>query len=263
MSGLIWVVKPDEVEVEVSRWVESCGSFLRVESLTQFTGNKVYALTVTDFSKSDDSKVRVIFTVPHAHEPAGTAACIDVVNQLLVGDDLEGNPTDIDRAAALSSLILTFIPDANPFGRSRSPVRWWDGVEYTNEEFLNVAFGVGEDGSRFPRYGRWCSLEHKPKTLGIVYEKVWDHVYVEPNRDWSSSYYRFLIRLLPRHRYNLVLNLHQTEFERQPYNCEVILPVLQDELPEEIRRYNLSWGLSLVEALRVAGGEIRSPSLSL
>jgi len=254
----MWIAKPEEVKAKVSDWVQRYPDFLFVEMLTQFTGHKVYALTVTDKSVKDESKVRVIFAVPHAHEPAGTAACINVINQLLTGGDLEGRPTDIDRSVALNKLILSFIPDANPYGRAKSPEKWWDGTKCTNEEFLNIAFGVDEDGGRFHRYGRWCSLEHKPKTIGIVYEKVWDHVYVEPNRDWSSSYFKLMIRLLPRHKRNLFLDLHQTEFEKQPYNAEVILPAPQEELPGDIKRCNVKWGQYLIETLSKAGANVKS-----
>ena len=249
-----WISKPEEVEAKITEWINRHQDLLRLEFVTQFTGHRVYALTVTDKSIRDESKVRCIFAVPHAHEPAGTAASIDVINQLLTGVNLRGEPTDIDREEALRRLILTFIPVANPYGMERSPERWWDGTKYTNEEFLNIAFGVDQDGKRFHRYGRWCSLEHKPMRIGIVYEKVWHHTYVEPNRDWSSSYFKLLFKLLPEHKTNLLLDLHQTEFERSPYNAEVILPTLQDELPREIRRYNEEWGVKLVDALEKAGG---------
>jgi len=244
-----WVSEPEEVEAMITGWVKEYPSLISVESITQFTGHRVHALSVTDKSVKDEAKVRGIFIVPHAHEPAGTAACMDVVNHLLTGESLMGEATEMDRRGALAKLILTFVPDANPYGRSRSPERWWDGAKYSNEDFLNIAFGVDEDGGRFHRYGRWCSLEHKSKTIGIVYEKVWHYTYVEPNRDWSSSYYKILFKMLPENRYNLILELHQTEFESQPYNAEVMLPILQENLPEKIRKYNEEWGRDLVEAL--------------
>ena len=82
-----------------------------MEKLTQYTGHKVYALTVTNKSTQNQTKPRAIFAVPHAHEPAGTAACMSVIDHLLTGEDPEGFPTDINRKDALNKLILTFIPD--------------------------------------------------------------------------------------------------------------------------------------------------------
>jgi hypothetical protein len=128
-----------------------------------------------------DADTRLLVTVPHAHEPAGTAACVDVLCQLITGTHLDGTKADLPVETINQRLFITFVPDSNPQGRSRSPERVWDGIHYDNETFLKIAFGIATDGSRFGRYPEWRFSEHKPKRVGIIYEQVDDDLWVEPN----------------------------------------------------------------------------------
>jgi hypothetical protein len=143
---------------------------------------------------------------------------------------------------------LTFIPDGNPEGRSRSPEEFWDGSKYTNDEFLGYAFGIDTEGNRFKRVDRWHPSEEQCARVGIAYEKIEEDTYVEPNRDWGSSLFRLLHQVTARHTYDQLLDLHQTEFENSPHNCEILLPVIWEDLPDHIRQYSSQWAQEVTQA---------------
>ncbi len=255
MSELkFWPAKPEQYEPLIRSWAQQFPDLVQLEGITQPTGHTVYALTITDPGIPLDRKKPLLFDVPHAHEPAGTVASLRVINQLLTGKDLDGRPTDIDREQALRRLVLCFIPDANPAGRARAPEDVWDGTKYTNEEFLKIAFGVDAmTGERFTRYDRWREQEHDVQQLGIVWEPLGNGVYVEPNRHKTSSLMRLVHRFWERYELARRLSLHQTEFEGRPYNCMILLPIIHEELPPEIRAKNEAWGEKVVAAWREAG----------
>ncbi|MCC6446040.1 MAG: hypothetical protein IT210_21625 [Armatimonadetes bacterium] len=243
-----WLVQPHRTEPKILEWAErySERAYLDIVRLRNHTA---YALTVTDRSRPDEAKKKSLFAVPHAHEPAGTAACMNILGELLDGCDLAGNPTALDREAMLASTLLTFIPDANPEGRSRAPVEMWDGSRFTNDEFLKYAFGIdGATGERFKRVDRWSAREERPSRIGIVYERIDETTYVEPNRDWGSSFFRLAHRLMDRWPYDQFIDLHQTEFENSPYNCMIILPVSWRTLPEPICAYSRAWADDITRA---------------
>ena len=72
----------------------------------QYAGRPVWALTVTDTSVSDDDKKKLIFFKPHAHEPAPIAAQMNVINQLLTGETLDGVPAEFDNRRVLRQCLL-------------------------------------------------------------------------------------------------------------------------------------------------------------
>lgn len=253
-----WLVMPDEVEPKILEWQERYPALVHVDHVQQYCGLKAYAVTISDKSVPDAEKKKHIFSQPHAHEPAPTAACMNVMNQLLERRGLDGNPTQLAVDALLSKTLLSFIADGNPDGRSRSPERYWDGTKWSNEEFWKWMRGIdAETGEAFKRVDRWSTREDHPKRIGIVYEQINEHEYVEPNRSWESSFFRLIHMLLDRHEYDQLLDLHQTEFVNSPSNCMVILPVLQDELPPEIRESNAAWAEEIVAAWATAGGHPR------
>jgi hypothetical protein len=251
-----WIVMPDEVDAQVARWHREHSEFLEIDCVTQYVGRKAYALTVTDKRVPAERRRKHLFAVPHAHEPAATAACTNFVHQLLAGRNLDGSPSRLDRDAILRGTILTFIADANPGGRARAPVRFWDGSRYTNDEFGQWMFGIdAASGGMFKRVGKWSDLEDHPTRVGIVYEQISAHEYVEPNRSQESSYSRLIRLVRAKHRYDQCLDLHQTEFEGDAeHDCMVVLPVINDELPASIRDWNRAWGEEVVAAWREAGG---------
>ena len=254
-----WIAYPHQVDAKVADWQARFPGLLDVDLLYQYTRHKVYALTVTDKRVPDQAKRKHLFFVPHAHEPAGTVGCMNFVSQLLTGKHLDGCPSTVDRESILRETLLTFIPDGNPYGRTRSPEPFWEGAHFNNTEFMSLVFGIDTlYWENFKRVARWSAKEDVPARLGIVYEQVNEYDYVEPNRgDEDASLVKLVAKLRERYIYDQVLNLHQTELEHcvQGENCFAILPALQDELSKEHQEYNLQWARELAEAWASVGGK--------
>ncbi len=247
-----WVSHPDDVERLLRRWRGR--DEVQVEEVRQWTGRPVFAITL---GRGD---VGILFHKPHAHEPAPCAAMMNVIAQLLDGRGLDESLPPLSPHLLLRRLTITFIPDANPGGTERAPVGWWDGTQYTCEEFWVWMRGRNpETGGMWERYDIWDirTVEPKPATIGIVYEQVSEHEYVEPNRHHRSSLFRLIFRLLERRNYAALVGLHQTEFVGELTNCEAILPIFFHEQPLEIRRREEQLGQRLVQAWRSAGGTPR------
>ena len=243
-----WLAMPQQVEAQVARWEREFPQRFHVESHTQYTGHRVFALTVSEDVSSAAGKPAAWFCVPHAHEPAGTAAIMDVIQQLLTGRDLAGQPAAFDYRAARERLTLVFNPDANPGGRTWAPCVWWDGSRYTNDEFWTWMRGVDpETGGMWKRVACWSLHDDHPLRRGIVYEQLNQHEFVEPNRDAGSSLVRLHRRMDERYRFRRAMHLHQTEFEGAEHNCMINLPVLQAELPPAIQAANVAWGQSVID----------------
>jgi len=252
-----WIVMPDEVEAKVLEWRERHGDIVSVESVRSYVGLPVYAVTVTDLTTPSEGKRKLVVHVPHAHEPGATAGCMDFLNALIEGAHLAGRPFGLDRRRVLEGALITIIPVANPDGRSRAPVRFWDGSRYTNDEFW--CFMRGKDratGKPWKRLGHWSTRVETdyPDPVGIVYEQVSPHEYVEPNRTTLSSLYKLIASHRARHEYDLILSVHQTEFVNSENNCMVILPCLQDELPAAVQARNKAVGEAILAAWVEAGG---------
>jgi len=239
---------PQQVEAQVLRWERAFSHLLRVEYLTQYTGQRCFALTVGPMGDAPGQRPAAWVCVPHAHEPAGTAAIMDIIEQLLTGRDLAGRPADFDYLAARQRLFVTFNPDANPGGRAWAPCLWWDGSKYTNEEFWTWMRGVDPQTlGMWQRVARWSLHEQQPLRRGIVYEQLNAHEFVEPNRDPGSSLVRLFRRMDAQYQFALSLHLHQTEFVGSTHSCMINLPVLQAELPEQIQAENVAWGQAIIQ----------------
>jgi hypothetical protein len=253
-----WVAYPHQVDAKVAAWQQRFPEYVEVEPLRQYTRHKVHGITVTDKRVPPEGKRCHLFFVPHAHEPAGTVACMSFINQLLTGKHLDGCPSTLLRETILRRTVLTFIPDGNPYGRARSPEPYWEGQHFTNEEFMGLVFGTDAlYWTRFKRVARWSTREEVPARLGLVYEQINEDEYVEPNRgDPSASLVRLVGRLRETWTYDQVLSLHQTEFEgyEEGENCMIILPERQPELSEERQAYNLQWAQELIEGWAEVGG---------
>jgi hypothetical protein len=192
---------------------------------------------------------------------------MNFVHQLLTGHHLDGTPSTLVREPVLQQTVLTFIPDANPFGRARCPEPFWEGQRYNNREFINMVFGIGELYSADPRKPQWerfkrvdafSMQESVPTRLGLVYEQVDEQRYVEPGRyDERASLVKLIQQLRTQYTYDQVLSIHQTEFEGLDIDCEAILPDLQSELPEERQAYNRQWAETLHAAWAGVGGTPR------
>lgn len=252
-----WLAKPHQTEPQILRWQENYPDLVDLDFIRQYVGLKAYAITVTNKKIPSDKKGKLIFAVPHAHEPAGTVGCMNFINQLLTGQHLDNSPSDIqNRDDILENCVLSFMPDANPDGRSRAPVDYWDGTLYSNDEFWTFMRGRDPETKKmWKRMGRWSIREENPETIGIVYEQVSAHEYVEPNRDFGSAYFRLIKRMGEKYGYGRWLDLHQTEFQNSKHNAMVILPIVQDELPEHIRTANVTWANEIVKRWKEAGAE--------
>jgi hypothetical protein len=264
-----WLVYPWQIEAQVARWQARFPALLRVDTEEQYTRHRLFALTVSDPAVPAGGKRRALFFVPHAHEPAGTAACMGFVHQLLTGHHLDGCPSTLQREVLLREAVLTFIPDGNPYGRARCPEPWWDGRRYNNREFINMVFGIGEVHSEDPLKPRWERFkrvesfdvaEEAPARIGLVYEQVSASGYIEPNRgDPRGALARLIARLTAEAPYDLALGLHQTEFEGAPdgQDCMIIVPELLAELAAPRQAETRALAGAILEAWRGVGGHPR------
>ena len=250
-----WLVRPQQVAAQIEKWAQAHPELVSLDPQKTYGGHTAYAVTVTDRKTSDEKKAKILFAQPHAHEPAATAGMMEFLAQLIEGRGLDGVKTAIDHKTILRRSVLTFIPDGNPDGRGRAPVEWWDGSKYSNKEFLEFAFGRTTAGERAKRVGRWSNKDQQPALLGIVYEQINDHEFVEPNRDLDSSYFKLVRRARAEREYDLHVELHQTEFENSPYQAMVILPFMQKELAPAIQKANEGAAAAVLKAWRDAGAK--------
>ena len=225
----------------------------------QMGGERVVGLTLGAQARGEAGRCRsrILIAVPHAHEPACTAAAVDFVHQVLTGASLDGSPTAFDRERILRESVITVLPDTNTQGRVRSPERCWDGTKYDNDAFLKVAFGVAAGGERFGRYPEWRYSEHVPERVGIVYEQVDEDLWVEPNTSRRSTHSRMIDSLFERYEYTHMLDMHQHEGDEA-----ALLPGDFELQSEERQAIIRAWGLALIEAWRKAGANPRpEPSI--
>ncbi len=252
-SDYNYCVFPDEVESFVAA-IKGAPE-LTVDVFSQYSGHLVYAFTLTDPNISRSEKQAMFVSRPHAHEPAGTAAMVELARALL-GDGIYHDMDDMWRKDILSRFVITLVPDANPFGSHRAPVKFWDGSEIPNEKFFLWMFGESGEkaGQRFPRVAHWDKREVTPPALlGIAYEQIDAQTYVEPNRDYRSTFFRSFFELDKRYKYDVWLDLHQTEFINSDRNAEVHLPTCYDDLSDELQAKHRALGEALHRRWRASG----------
>lgn len=253
-----WPALPHQVDKKVEEWKRTHPRQIRVDFLTQYSRRKVYALTVTDRTAPARRKKKLFIEVSHAHEPAGTVGCLNFIQQLLTGRHLDGRESSLDRGCLLREALITFVPDSNPGGRERAPVHFWDGSRYTNDEFWAWMRGIDPDTlGMFKRVARWSIKKENPLRIGIVYEQVNEHEYVEPNRDAGSSMMRLVKKYFKKWRYDQYLSLHQTEFQwrKDGANAMIILPTTQPTLSEDLQQRNVRWAMDIIREWEKAGAK--------
>ena len=222
----------------------------------QYSGHQVTAITVTDPSVPRGDKQALFISRPHAHEPAGTAAILELFKALLGYGFYSGMEAEW-RKEILRHHLITFVPDANPGGSCRAPVKFWDGSEIPNEKFFLWMFGESGEkaGERFPRLSEWDRREvEEPALIGIAYEQIDGNVYVEPNRDLRSTFFRSFFELDKQYSYDVWLDLHQTEFVNSAHNCTTHLATCHEEIPVNLQEKHLSLGESIHKRWREIGG---------
>jgi hypothetical protein len=244
-----WYSHPGEWHPLLDDWSRMYPGCVRLHEWEQVGGQKVRGLTLGD--DGQPRPVRLLVTVPHAHEPAPTAAIVNLAGELLrewrwdiqyPGSQAGGRFS----FGLLRKLLITLLPDTNSQGRARSPRRGWDG-ELDNEEFLKIAFGEAGDGERFGRYPEWRWEEHRPRRVGIVYEEIEPGVWVEPNTSHRSTHSRAIDTLLARYRYTHYLEMHQHEGDEA-----ALLPADLDEFPSESQAQIGEWSDAVLRAWEAA-----------
>ncbi len=228
-----WVSGPDEWQPLLEEWRAARPDRVTLHDWPQYGGQSVRGLTL---GRADPPPAfRLVAAVPHAHEPAQTAACVELARQLATGLRGDGAATALDRERILDHALITLLPDTNSQGRARATSRCWDGT-LTNDEFLKVAFGEAADGQQFGRYREWRVSEHHPKRIGAEYEALDDDLYVEPNTDRRSTHCRALDDIQARYRCTHYLDLHQHEHDDM-----VLFPESYDELPADEQAHLAAW----------------------
>lgn len=249
-----WVSHPAEWQEALARWAEAFGA-VTTHKWTQYGGGRVCGVTFG--GGSADRPVRLLVAVPHAHEPAPTAALVNLASVLLRGCFVDGTPaTAGGNVLPISSeltetvrerLLLTLIPDSNSQGRLGSPRRVWDGT-LPNDAFLKIAFGEAADGERFGRYPEWSWSVHRARTAGVVYEQLDEEAWVEPNTSRRSTHTRAVDELFERYRYTHHLDMHQHEGDEA-----TLYPADFDDLSAGQHAEITAWGASVRDAWEAAG----------
>lgn len=257
-SGHFYHVTPDEVNRLVAELEGLRCPDLRIDRFPQFDGRTVYALTFTAAQGDWRGRKRLFLSRPHAHEPAGVAAQTELAKVLAGWGDYGSQNREWCRWA-LENFVITLVPDANPSGSQRAPVKFWDGSYCENRQFYLWMFGESgeEPGARFPRVPAWDMREVTPPALlGICYERLDEYTYLEPNRDRRSTFFRSFEALDKNYGYQVWLDLHQTEFEHSNYyNTEVFVPVCIDQLDEAAQEKCRSLGNAIIERWQRDGGQ--------
>jgi hypothetical protein len=250
-----WLGMPHTVEPKILEWLEKYPDRLELCHTTQYTGHKIYALTVTNRDIPADGKKKLLTTVSHGHEPAGTAAIMNFINQLLEGEHLNGEQTDLAVDAVLDETLLTFIPIANPDGRSRAPVDCWDGSIYSANQFFDYMKGCRADGSRFdwPEPRVWKQSEENVARVGITYAQIGEDTYAENFWAPEGTQYNVLMEELGEtHYYDALLDLHQT-YEQEEYYDTFVQYADADWMPKAQQEYALAWGEEIQDAFEKIG----------
>ncbi len=245
-----WRSQPDEWQPLFRRLHAEFPNQTAVHAWPQIGGQQVVGLTIgrQPDSTTSNPPFRLVVAVPHAHEPAPTAAAVDLACQLLRGAHLDGSPTALPVRDIAATALVTLLPDVNAQGRSRASVRCWDGTTYDNETFHKYAFGIAADGACFARYPEWRASEHHPRQVGMIFEQVEDDVYVEPNIDRRSTYARAVDDLFQTYRYTHLLEMHQHEWPEV-----ALLPAGFDALPPGDQHRLEQWAERVLAAWRAVG----------
>ncbi len=254
-----WIVRPAQVEAKLREYRNQYPTLTELECERQFAGQKMYAVAITEKARKTTRKKKLLVVVPHAHEPAGTAACMEFANELLAGKRLDGSPTDLPRDEILRKLLITLIPDGNPDGRARSPRDVWEG-DVPNEDFYRIMQGDAPDHAKFwTEHPEFDNSVERIAHPGIVYEQISPTEYAEGNQSKRTALWRLIDRLTSRVKYDMFLNLHQgmerdTEPPWDAHDTWVEHPT-QEWIPREVQAYAASWAIDVMKAWERGGAK--------
>jgi hypothetical protein len=257
----MFLAKQHQLEEKLQQWQEIAGTKMQVEYKLSYSGHKVYAITLSDFSVPRENKTALYVAQPHAHEPATTAGIIDVIEQLLTGKDLAGNATRLDVDRIMARTLVTFNPIGNPYGRENAPYLFWDGTKVSNQRFSCLICGEDPEapGQMWNRLDQFDIRQGKiPNPIGIIYEPIDAYHYVEPNRSQLSTYFQLFHHMDAQYHYQYWLDLHQMEFENSPAQCVNFLP-LEESPAEELKPENLAWAQDITASWQAAGYVAEAP----
>ncbi|MDF2725234.1 MAG: Zinc carboxypeptidase [Paenibacillus sp.] len=261
MHDRSFLSRPSQLDAKIKQWTEQAGERLKLDYELSYSGHKVYALTLSNWSVPDTDKVAVYVSQPHAHEPGASAGIIDVIEQLVSGKHMTGQATSLDVEQILAKTIITFNPIGNPSGAERAVYDYYDGSTITNDQFWCIMRGEHPDepGKMWHRFDVFDTREVKaPDPIGVVYEPVDQFRYVEPNRSQLSSFFRLFRRMNDQYDYRYWLDLHQTEFVNSPTQCCILLP-LNGSPTEAIAAENGAWADEVTQAWAEAGYNVIPP----
>ncbi|MCD4823371.1 MAG: hypothetical protein K8S55_02085 [Phycisphaerae bacterium] len=259
VPGKTWLGKPEDVNQAILEWQKKFPEIVRIDEEKQFSGDSVYAVTVT--ANNDKPKKNFMVAVPHAHEPAGTAAAMNFLNEVITGTKLDGSATTLPRDEILEKVRLTFIPLANPFGAKKSPVDWWDGSKYSNEEFGDIMKGrllnnppVGTVGIFWHYHPVFNQDAERLEEIGIVWEQLSESLYGEPHFYKGCTWWQLVERLSDEFHYDLLIELHQGMEGWEEMDTLVIRPQ-ENWVPKESLEYAGKVEAKVIEAWKNAGAK--------
>jgi hypothetical protein len=249
-----WVSLPNEWQPLFKQWHKDHSEDTMLHSWSQYGSGEVISLTIgagacLDLEELRRRPFRLLVTVPHAHEPASTAAAVNMASQLLKGTYLDGTPTELPTKEILQNSVITLAPDTNSQGRARSPYRYWDG-RVDLDTLRKHMRGLDRHGGLFGRYPEWRFSEHKPQQVGIVYEQIDEDLFVEPNTSIRSTHTRLVDELFAVYGYTHMLEMHQHAAKQT-----ILLPPDFGYLTAEDQKRTNDWGLSIIKAWSDAGDQ--------
>jgi len=97
-------------------------------------------------------------------------AAMNFSHETISGRRSDGKPTKPPQEGVLREVRVTFMPVCNPYGRTRSPVDWWHGTEYCNEECEYMTTDCPLSGTSAKAVDKFCHVhlvfERNVETLG-------------------------------------------------------------------------------------------------
>src|SRR5438876_2240004 len=89
-----WVSHPQEWQPKLEQWAREFPGRLTLHGWPQFHAEGAGSEWVRGLTLGDDGRerrLRLLVAVPHAHEPAPTAAILNLASQLLTGRHWDGS----------------------------------------------------------------------------------------------------------------------------------------------------------------------------
>ncbi len=250
-----WVIHPDHIEKKVQQWQKDYTELLDIHTAKQFTGEKVFALTITDPSVHAEQKKAAVFLNVHTMEYGACAGITNFASMLLTGKDLRGESAPFDAGDFRRKFIVTLIPDSNPQGKLRIPYAVTDGVIVNNGDDNTVSklyYGIC-NSQPFRRCPSWKMSEEHVESVGSIYEKISPDEYVLPDMDERSTVLKMLYGLGYTYNYRMAGHMHQAEFPGIKENCYCAASI-EPWIRPELQQLQIDWGNFVIQHWKSNGG---------